>query len=227
MCVTQQDLLAFHPTQDLFVGAFHARSTGIVTLDIITVILNVLLVDFANVSQNIGSIGIFILPIGSVLNIKAGKFIEFLLQNTIFLCRKLVHEELRDIGRIARIEPTILDVCHPLDKLFFRDPQNLAEVQRIERLHLTHDHHHLISGLVIHQQLPVTVINQSTGWIERLFQKGIAVCPCLVVAIDNLQHEQADHVDQHQENDRPTNHVTTIFQRIFQMVILHFSEILS
>ena len=169
-----------------------------------------------------GAIGIFIFPYRTVLNIKAGEFIQLFLQNAAFLCREVIHKHLRDIGRIAGIQPPVLNFGYTFHKQFFCNAEDIAEVERIERLNLAHDQHDLIRRLVIDQQFPVAVINDTPGRDQCLFLKRIAVSPRFIVAVHHLQEEQTNDKDENQQNNGAANHETPVLKSILR-INLHFS----
>ena len=169
-----------------------------------------------------GSIRIFIFPDCTVLNIKTRKFIQFFLQNTAFLCGEVIHEHLRDIGRIAGIQPPVLNFSYTFYKQLFCNTEDIAEIKRIERLNLTHNQHDFIRRLVINQQLPVAIINDTPGRDQCLFQKRIAVSPRFIVAVHYLQKEQTNDKDENQQNNGATNHETPVLKSILR-INLHFS----
>ena len=103
-----------------------------------------------------------------------------------------------------------------------RQGEDIAEIKRIERLNLTHNQHDFIRRLVINQQLPVAIINDTPGRDQCLFQKRIAVCPRFIVAVYYLQKEHTNDKDENQQNNGATNHETPVLKSILR-INLHFS----
>ena len=134
----------------------------------------------------------------------------------------MVHEHLRDIGRIAGIQPPVLNLGYAFHKQFFCNAKDVTEVERIERLDLTHDQHDFIRRLIIDQQLPVAVINDAPGRDQGLFLERITVGPRFIIVVHHLQEKQTDDKDENQQNNSATDHETPVVKSIFR-INRHFS----
>ena len=81
-------------------------------------------------------------------------------------------------------------------------------------LGFVHHHHDIVSRLVIHQQLAVTVVDTATGRIFNFLEKGIGVGTLLIVVTGNLEHKQPDDVDHHYQNGHTSYHIASVVQAI-------------
>ena len=213
--IPQQDFHPFFAAQYLFIRQFDSRFAFVIARHIIGIFLNLTPAHFAQITQQMSAVRIRIFPYRPVLDIKAWKLIQLLLQNATLLGRQMVHKHLRHIRRISRIQPPVFYVGDSLHKLFFGNIQYLAKIERIKWLHLPHHHHHFIRRLVVHKQFAISIVHDSPGGIQCFFQKSIAVCPRLVVIIDHLQKEQTDNENKNHQNNDAAYHVASVFERIF------------
>ena len=96
-------------------------------------------------------------------------------------------------------------------EIFASDIQRLAKIKGIKTiLRLVHYHHDVISRLVIHQQLTITVVDAATRRILYLFQESVRVGTFLVVVTGNLKCKQTDDIDDHNDQRHTTYHKTSI-----------------
>ena len=203
--VAQENLHPLLATQHLLVGTLDTQVARVVAPVVVVVLLHITGRNLTDIAQHIGRYGIGILPEHTVLNKEAGEAIELLLQTAIILSRELCHECLRRIGGVTGIEPGILHILHALVKLLASDTHRAAEVERIERSHLAHNHHHVVGRLVEHQQLAVAVIDKSARRILCLFEESVAIGILLVIVVKHLQRKETHDIDagnrQHDASD--------------------------
>ena len=120
------------------------------------------------------------------------------------------------IGRIAGIETLVPHVGESLVELLGGDIQRAAEIERVERLDVARNQHHVICRLIEHNKFAVAVVDQSAGGIDSLFQECVGVRPLLVLLVGKLQIEEAyDVYEGHNDNEAPYY----IFS-LFEIVVL-------
>ena len=89
--------------------------------------------------------------------------------------------------------------------------QGCTEVKGVKMiLRLIHHHHNVIGRLVIHQQLTVSIRNDTTRGIFYLLQEGIRVGTFLIVVACNLKRKETDDIDNHYQGGYPSNHISSI-----------------
>ena len=150
--IAQQKLDTFLSTQFFLIRAFYTQFADIIAWLIIVVILNIRLRHLCHIAQHMSSIAILILSDSASLDIKTWKTEKFLLKSTELLVGQLTHKQLLGETRIARILVTVFDFSHSLDEEVLRNVQRTTKLHRIQTVLLfVHDHHDVVSWLVIHQ----------------------------------------------------------------------------
>ena len=179
----------FATAQFLFVTLFHTEVAGVVARTIVVVVVDIVLVNFAYVSENICCILIVVLTQNAALNEKSRETIQLFLKSAIVLSRKLAHKSLLRIRRIVWILARVLEVGNTLVEFFASDAKSLTEVDGVERENIARNHHHIVGRLVEHHQTPVAVVDVSSRGIYGFFHKSIAVGILLVGAVAYLEIE--------------------------------------
>ena len=210
--VPEQDFLTLGTTKFRLIAALHAQLADIVTALVVLVSLQVIRVHLTHIAQDMGSIGMTVLTDASFLDIEAREPEQLLLKTAELLGGKLAHEKLLGKGAVSRITPQIPDFSHPALVPFPVNMQALTQVQRIHANLLVHNHHHVIGRLIVHQQLPVTVGDDTAGRILDTLQEGIAVSVLLEVIAQQLQHKQPYQVYQYDEDCRTTQYELPFLQ---------------
>ena len=172
-----------------------------------------------------GSKGVLILSDGTTLDVETGETEHLLLEDGEVLVRQLTHEYLLCETRIAGVLVAVLNGFHPTVKLLATDVQRLTEVERVEVVFgFVHHHHDVVGRLIVHQQLAVTVSDDSARGVFYLFQKRIRVGTLLVVVAGYLQLKQTDDVYHHDEYGHSANDIVPVFRPVILHLLLVFED---
>ena len=124
---------------------------------------------------------------------------HLLLQHAVVL---LLHLLFDDGGKQRRVGARLLQL---LTQLLLGDVDRLAQVHRVERLHILGDDHQVVGGLVVHQQRVVAVVDESARRGDGDLADGVALGGLLVAVVHHLQAEQLQHArkrdEQHAADD--------------------------
>ena len=137
---------------------------------------------------------------------------QFFLQDGIFHGRNLIHEQLLSVGRIAWILSTVLDGSHLVVELLTCDFQSFAKIERVQILHLTHGHHEVVSRLVEHQQLSVTVVDITSRRVNDIIVESVVVGTRLVVGAEQLKESKTYDVGNDNDECNAANHIFSIIK---------------
>ena len=159
--ITQKYLYPLFAPQLLLVGTFHTLLADEITILIILIFLHIRRRHLTDVPQDQCGIRGLVLTDGTTLHIKTGKTEQLFLKHAELLGRQLAHEKLLGVTRITGIAVPVLDFVHPLDIIFLGYSEARTQIQRVHPLLLVHDHHNVIRRLVVDQQLPVAVGDDS------------------------------------------------------------------
>ena len=122
-------------------------------------------------------------------------------------------------ARVSRILGIVLDIVHALYEKLLGNAETLAEFGGVESSALfVHHHHDVVSGLVVHEELALTVGYYAARGIFYFFEEGVTVGIFLVVVAHELQHEQANDID----NDDGNGHATDDIPAFFEIEVAHF-----
>ena len=156
--VTEKHLHAFLASQLLLVIFLHTELADIVARLVIAVVLDVSRRYLSHIAEDVRRIAILILSDAALLYVETREAEHLLAETAELLVRELAHEYLLRIARVAGILRVVLDVVHPLDEKLLGDAERLAELCRVNTSALlVHNHHDVVSGLVIYEELAVTV----------------------------------------------------------------------
>ena len=202
--IANKNLLTLHTAQMVVVAALHTQVAHIVARLIIGVTLNIGLRHLADVAQHIAGSMMRILSEDSFLDIKSGIAVKFLLQTAVIVSRKMGQQGLRRIGgisgRFAQLFQTGL-------QLIGGDTQRVAEVGRVEVVHIARNHHHIIGRLIEHHQRVVAIVNQSTRGIYGFAQKSVVVGVSLVFVVGNLKRKEPEQIYAGNDDDKTADHI--------------------
>ena len=188
--VAQEYLDALLSAQLLLIAALHAELTDVVAGLIVVVFLDVAGRHLSHIAQHMGGMRILVLADAALLHVEAREAEHLLLEHAELLVGELAHEELLREARVAGILRTVLDVVHALYEEFLRDAQRLAELQRVEVPALfVHDDHDVVGGLVVDEELSVSVGDDASRGVFNLLQERVGVGILLVVVAEQLQRE--------------------------------------
>jgi hypothetical protein len=82
--------------------------------------------------------------------------------------------------------------------------QALAQIKCVNTYLLVHYHHHIVSGLIIHQQITVTVSDNATCGVLDSAKEGIAVSIPLEIITQQLQRKETNQIYQDNEECHTT-----------------------
>ena len=196
--VTDKDLLALDTSQPRLITLLDAQVTGVVAGPVVTVVLDVLGIDFADVAQHVGPHVVVVLPEDALHDKEAGETVQFFLETSVIFGRKVVHEHLLGESRVVAVLQHLLPAQV---ELLTTDFQRVAEIDGVEWQHVLGNHHQVILGRVIHDKFVVAVIDQSARGIDDFLHEGIVVGIGLVGAVEHLQLHQPRDVDNHDDDD--------------------------
>ena len=168
------------------IALFHAKVAGVVARAIVVVFFDFACIDFTNVTEHIGSSSVIILSQDTLLNEESGEAIELFLEAAIILSGEVGHERLWAVERVVGVLAWIFEVGHTLVERLTRDLQRVAEVGRVERLHIARNHHHIVGRLVEHHELAIAVVHESARRVECFAQESVCVGIYLVFVVTNL-----------------------------------------
>ena len=196
--IANENLHAFAPSQHRLVALFNAKVAGVVARAIVVVFLEVVLVHLAYVAKHVGGIAIVVLPQNSLLDEESGESIKFLLKASVVLRRQVSHKRLLRVRRVVGIFPRVFQVFHTLVEFLAGDSECIAEVDGVEGLNVARNHHHIVGGLIEHNQTSVAVVDEPTRRVDGLLHEGVAVGILFIGAVANLQDEQLNYIDDYQ-----------------------------
>ena len=209
--VADEDFLTLDATQPVLVTLFDTQVARVVTGAVVVIVLDITGVDLTDVAQHIGGNRIIVLAQDALHDIEAWESVEFFLQAPVVLWSEVVHEDLlcecRVIAALPHLLPTVV-------KFGTADLQRVAEVDGVKRHDILGNHHQVILGRVIHDQIAVTVIDESARRIDYLLHECIVVGMSLVGAVQQLQLHQADDVDEHNSHDKAADDKLAFLQII-------------
>ena len=155
---------------------------------------------------------VIVLADSTTLNIESGKLEQFFLKHPTFLGRQLGHEHLMRIRRIPGIGTLVLHFPDAFLEIVRCNVQCAAQIQRIQILNFLHHHGHIVCRLVIDQQVSVAVIHHPTARILGFIEESIAVRILFIVLAHNLKRKKAYQENQHNQYDRPSQHILPLLQ---------------
>ena len=208
--ISQKNLNAFFASQLFFVTALHTELTDIVATAVVVVGFDVGRSDFADIAEDMGSVGTGILTDAVLDDVETGEEEEFLLKAGELLGGQLAHENLLRVGTVARIAVPVLDFYHSPVEPIAGDAQTFTQVERINACDFRHDNHDVVGGLVIHKQLSVAVANDTTGRELDTLQEGITIGIALEVVAHQLKREQANEIDDDDEYRSTPQYIPTV-----------------
>ena len=91
---------------------------------------------------------------------------------------------------------------------------SLAEVGRVEWLHVARDEHHVVCGLVVYNKLAVAVVHKAARGEYRLLEEGIGIGRLLVALIVELQVEEPDGIYESDDKDKTADYIFAFFEFI-------------
>ena len=225
MCIAQQNLNTLFPSQLFLITALNTQFTNVVACLIVLILLDIGRRHFCHITKDMCSKGVLILSDGTALDVETGEAEHLLLEDGEVLVRQLTHEYLLCESRIAGVLVAILDGFHPAVELIASDVQGLTEVERIEVVFgFIHHHHDVVSRLIVHQQLAVTVGDDTSRGVFYLFQKCVRVGTLLVVVAGYLQLKQSDDVYHHNEYGHSANDIVPVFCPVILHLLLAFEN---
>ena len=168
--VAQQNLHALLAAQLALVAALDAALADVVAGLVVVVVLDVGGRHLGHVAQDVGGVGVLVLPDAAPLDVEAREAVHLLLEHGELLVGELAHENLLGEARVAGVARAVLHGGHAAVELLPGDVERCAELGGVESaLGLVHDHHDVVGGLVEHQQLAVAVGDDATrGEVDLL-----------------------------------------------------------
>ena len=200
--VAQQNPHALLAAQHFLVAPLHTELTDVVAALIIGVGVHVGLVHLRHVAQQVGRDARGVATHRPLLGRKTVEAKQLFAKLRELVGRNLAHKQLRRVARVARILLRIFDFRHPLHVLLPRDAHRAAEIGRVDAVLVLHRHQDVVRRFVVHEQLPVTVRDQSARGVQDLLAKGVRVGALAVVVAHELERQQPKHKD---NNDRQRN----------------------
>ena len=144
-----------------------------------------------------GSDGTLVLPYGALLYIKTRIMEQLFAESGKLLYRKLRHEQLLRVATVTGVASGVFDFLHTLDIPLLVDAQITTHAQRVHSHLLAHHHHDVISRLIVHQELPLTVAYGTTGRILHPMIESVAVGLHAKILAHKLQIQKSAHIDRH------------------------------
>ena len=102
-CIPQQYFNTFLTAQLFFVGSFYSQFSYEVAGDVLFIIFHLRLGHFADISQDMCTGIIVILPDGTPLDVESGKLEKLFLEDTTVFSRELGEQHLVGVRRVAGI----------------------------------------------------------------------------------------------------------------------------
>ena len=121
------------------------------------------------------------------------------------------HKCLLRVRRVVGVFPRVFQVFHTLVEFLAGDSECIAEVDGVEGLNVARNHHHIVGGLIEHNQTSVAVVDKTTGRVDGFLHEGVAVGVLFIGAVAYLQIEQLYYVDNHQKENETSNDVFPAF----------------
>jgi hypothetical protein len=207
VCIAKEYLDAFLSAQILLIGKFDAGTSGMVSLYIVVVLLNIMLTNLSNIAEYMGGTSVLIITESTVTDVETGELVQFFLKSTVLLYGELWDKNLRDVRGITRVEPFVGNVFESLDKPFVGDTERGTKIDSIERDDLPLDDHDIISRLIVNKEASHPVVNHTARRIDGTFKESVTVCPSPVIHTKDLQVKEAEEEN---DNDGDKNAVDDV-----------------
>ena len=196
--VPQEHVVALLATKVLLAGGLEAGLSDVVSALVgIRFLLDIPLVHFRHVSQQVASGVEGILPHGTHLPAEAREIVGPLREAHVFLHADLLGE-LQGLPAYART--VFLVVGHLLPYPEGVQVQRLSQGKSVESLHFAGRDQDVVADAVAHQHLPVSVVDDAAGRIDGVVYHGIVGRIPLVAVIHYLNGEEPHQQD---EDDGP------------------------
>ena len=181
------DLLSLHAAQLLLIRGLQPALAYIVAPLVVGVLLQVALVHLAYIAQYVRRNGPVVDTQCTLRDVETFELVQHIFPAAKVLLRYLFHE---NRSRVRRID---IRFFHPAEEVLARDTHRAAEESRVQVLHHAGDDHQVVHRLVIHQQLAVAVVHESSRWILCDIAQRLILGFLLVLLVEQLQHRQPEH----------------------------------
>ena len=199
MRVAKEDLVAFLAFKAVFESHLHAGLAGEISHHVTLVVLEEILVDLADVAQQVAA-GVDRIVAGSPDDgVEAGEHVAFLGELVVHLAGNLLQERYRAEADACAVTFVIVEAL--LDELLLQ-VENLAESQSVEGLHVDGRHFEVVDYLVVDHDFPVAVEDAAAGGIVDFIFKRVVLGVDAVLVLDYLHVEQPADNSQESNRDR-------------------------
>ena len=223
MGIADKYFLPLLATQIRLVALLDAEVAGVVAGAVVGVVVDIVLVHLADVAEDVGAAGAVVFAECLFLNEESGEAVELLLKAAIVLERQMADKHLLGKRGVAGVAPSVAHLLKLLAKLWKRDLQRAAQVERVEVVYLLGDDHDVVCRLVEHDETPLAVVDHTARGIDGLAQKGIGVGVFLECLVSHLQVEQTHNVKHRNDNYQSGDDKSAFLQ----FVLSHFLALTS
>ena len=181
------DFLALDAAEHLLVAFLEAALADVVAALVVGVTVEVSLVDLADIAEHLCRYGTVVDAKGTLGDVEALETEHFVLELRVIFFRDLFYE---DGGRIGGV---LAGLVHALVEIAPSDFEALAEVVGVEVFHHAGDDHEVVHRFVVHQELAVAVVDESTGGVLRDVAQRLLGALFPVFGVEYLQYRQTPY----------------------------------